>query len=267
MKKIIFIFVFSFFTSFLIAVPNLDGIIGDVISGNSLEAQQKIQALLDDYPNNGDVLYLQALLISDGNDALEIYKKIYKRHKNNKYADDAVMKIGEYYYVSGLYIQAAEWFKKIHMYYRKSEHLENGINLFLKCLIIAGSNDTASSYSQTFNTIFPKVKIDNRISESLKFSTDDIGCTGCNVIEEIKQENKKKQFTIQVGAYSKRENAELAMYNLRSVGYPSRIYDVRKKNKILHTVRCGFYEDRKSAEKIKKRLRIHLGYDPIIVSE
>ena len=34
-------------------------------------------------------------------------------HKNNKYADDAVMKIGEYYYVSGLYIQAAEWFKKI----------------------------------------------------------------------------------------------------------------------------------------------------------
>ena len=106
MKKIIFIFVFSFITSFLIAGPNLDRIIGDVISGNSLEAQQKIQSLLDDYPNNGDVLYLQALLISDGNDAIEIYKKIYKMHKNNKYADDAVMKIGEYYYVSGLYIQA-----------------------------------------------------------------------------------------------------------------------------------------------------------------
>ena len=264
-KKIIFIFLLLNFS--LIAGPNLDRIISDVISGNDIEAKEKIQTLIDDYPNDGDVLFLQALLITDGYDAVEIYKKIYNRHKSNKYADDAVMKIGEYYYVSGLYIQAAEWFKKIHMYYRKSEHLESGINLFLKCLIIAGSNDTASSYSQTFNSVFPKVKIDNRISESLKFSSDDIGCSGCNVIEQIKPDIIKKQFSIQVGAYSSRENAELTMYNLRSVGYPSRIYDVKKKNKTLHTVRCGFYEDRKSAEKIKKRLRIHLGYDPIIVSE
>ena len=73
------------------------------------------------------------------------------------------MKIGEFYYVSGLYIQAAEWFKKIHMYYRRSDHLENAINLFLKCLVIAGNSDTAYFYSESLNRIFPKVEIDNRI--------------------------------------------------------------------------------------------------------
>ena len=266
MLKIIIFFIIAFsFNLFLIAAPNIDKYIDDVINGNDIEAKQKIYFLLDDYPNNADVLFLQALLITDGQEAIEIYKKIYKFHKNNKYADDAVMRIGEFYYVSGLYIQAAEWFKKIHMYYRKSDHLETGINLFLKCLIIAGSNDTAYAYSQTFNSVFPKVQINNDLIKAFEKGSDDIGCIGCNVIEEIKPEIKNNQFSIQVGAYSKRDNAEQTMYNLRSVGYPSRIYEISKKNKILYTVRCGFYEDRKSANKIKKRLRIHLGYDPIIV--
>ena len=70
---------------------------------------------------------------------------------------------------------------------------------------------------------------------------------------------------MQIGAYGNRDNAEKAMYNLRSVGYSSRIDKIDKKNKILYTVRSGYYDSKNEANKIKKRLRIHLGYDPIIV--
>ena len=257
-----------FFSSiFLYASPNVDRLINDVISGKDNEAKLKLSKLLDDYPNNGDVLFLKGILEVDGSKSIEIYKKIYKFHKNNKYADDAVMRIGEYYYVSGLYIQSAEWFKKIHMYYRRSEHLENGINLFLQCLIIAGSTDTAYSYSTTFNNIFPKVEIDSRIKKTFfEVKNNNSVNKTPEIIQKIETDEQKTiNFSLQIGAYSNRDNAEKAMYNLRSVGYSSRINEINKNNKILYTVRCGYFDTKYEAKKIKKRLRIHLGYDPIIV--
>ena len=252
---------------FLYASPNIDRLINDVVLGIDEEARNKISILIDDYPNDGNVLFLQGLLEQDGLKSIEIYKKIYKFHKNNRYADDAVMRIGEFYYVSGLYIQAAEWFKKIHMYYRRSEHLESGINLFLQCLIIAGSSDTAYSYSETFNNIFPKVQIDSKIKKTFsKLDKNASVVSNKKLIEEIESKKEKTiSFSLQIGAYGNRDNAEKAMYNLRSVGYSSRIDKIDKKNKILYTVRCGYFDSKNEANKIKKRLRIHLGYDPIIV--
>ena len=148
----------SFPTFILIqASPNVDRLIDNVIQGNTNEARIKMTRLLDDYPNDAGVLFLQAILELNGPESINIYKKIYKFHKNHKYTDDAIMKIAEYYYASGLYIQAAEWFKKIHMYHRRSDYLETSINMFLQCLIIAGSVDTAFSYSQTFSNIFHRV--------------------------------------------------------------------------------------------------------------
>ena len=261
------IFILLFLSSYLYSAPNVDRLINDVLIGKDQEAREKLPRLLDDYPNDGEVLFLKGVLESNGSKSIETYKKIYKYHKNHKYADDAVMRIGEYYYASGLYIQSAEWFKKIHMYYRRSEHLETAINLFLQCLIIAGSSDTAYSYSETFNNIFPKVKIDSRIQKT--FSDINKGnsiATTPEVIEEIITDKEKKiNYSLQVGAYGNRDNAEKAMYNLRSVGYSSRINEINKNNKVLYTVRCGYYDTPNEAKKIKKRLRIHLGYDPIIV--
>jgi tetratricopeptide (TPR) repeat protein len=265
MKLCIFLICISFPTSFFIqASPNVDRLIDNVINGNLNEAELKMSKLLYDYPNDAGVLFLQALLELNGPQSIEIYKKIYKLHKNNKYADDAIMKIGEYYYASGLYIQAAEWFKKIHMYYRRSDYLETAINMFLQCLIIAGSLDTASSYSQTFNSIFPKVNIDDRINKKLSaIDKVDPIVKSLNNKEEVKDE--KVQFSLQVGAYGNRDNAEKAMYNLRSVGYSSRINELVKNKKVLYTVRCGYFDSKEEANKIKKRLRIHLGYEPIII--
>ena len=259
--------IFIFLSTYLYSAPNVDRLINDVIIGEDKEARDRLPMLLDDYPNDGEVLFLKGILETDGSKSIEIYKKIYKYHKNHKFADDAVMRIGEYYYASGLYIQSAEWFKKIHMYYRRSEHLETAINLFLQCLIIAGSADTAYSYSETFNNIFPKVKIDSRIQKTLSnVEKDDSIVKAPEVSEKIIIEKEKIiNYSLQVGAYGNRDNAEKTMYNLRSVGYSSRINEIKNNNKVLYTVRCGYYDTRNEAKKIKKRLRIHLGYDPIIV--
>ena len=56
------------------------------------------------------------------------------------------MKIGEYYYSKGLYVQAADWLRIMPVYYPRSEQSQNAVDLFLKSLIIAGKKDTAMFY-------------------------------------------------------------------------------------------------------------------------
>ena len=77
---------------------------------------------------------------------LRYYKKLYTIDPNHEYADNAAMKIGEYYYSKGLYVQAADWLKKMPIYYPRSEKAEDAVDLFLKSLIIAGKKDTAMFY-------------------------------------------------------------------------------------------------------------------------
>ena len=106
MRYLIIIFLFLF--TCLYSAPNVDRLINDVIIGEDKEAREKLPRLLDDYPNDGEVLFLKGILETDGSKSIEIYKKIYKYHKNHKKADEAVMRIGEYYYAIGYYVQASE---------------------------------------------------------------------------------------------------------------------------------------------------------------
>ena len=56
---------------------------------------------------------MKAVLTDDGESALEQYKYILKNFPKTKYAPDAAMKIGEYFYARGLYTQCASLLKNI----------------------------------------------------------------------------------------------------------------------------------------------------------
>ena len=67
-------------------------------------------------PNNPIYLYLRGLIEFEGEKSMNFYKRLYSSDPNHEYADDAAMKIGEYYYSKGLYIQASDWLKKMPVY-------------------------------------------------------------------------------------------------------------------------------------------------------
>ena len=72
-----------------------------------------------------------------------------------------MMKVAEYFYSVGLYIQAAEWLKKMPIYYSRSEHIERAVKLFLNSLIVSGHKDTAIFYSRVFTKQFPSLNVDD----------------------------------------------------------------------------------------------------------
>ena len=97
-------------------------------------------------PDNPVYLYLRGLIEVDGSKSIEYYKKLYNLNPRHEFADDAAMKIGEYYYSIGYYIQASEWLKKMPVYYPRSNRSTDAVDLFIKSLIISGKQDTAMFY-------------------------------------------------------------------------------------------------------------------------
>ncbi len=270
MRRFLWVTVWCFISILWGGNEVIDPHIENVLQGNTEQASAALPELINTYPNHPGVMYLQSLLEMNGDTAVEMYKLIYKNHPNSEYADDAVMRIGEYYYVSGLYIQSADWFKKMPVYYPWSEHIERGVNLFLNCLIVAGSVDTAQFYSQVFQKRFPKMEVEERILTAFDEREN-------SPVEPKKQDKQKTiplppsdniqgKYSLQVGAFGSVMNANTAVKNLKAGGYSPRVEEINNNGKKLYAVRLGYFNSSASAKREGDKLRMQLGYDNIIIT-
>ena len=100
------IFLITVFFSLSLTQDHIDELIQHVLHGVSDSAALSLPKIEQDYPNNPSVMFLKGLLETDGEKAMRLFSKLYNNHPTSDYGDDAVMKVAEYYYAAGLYIQA-----------------------------------------------------------------------------------------------------------------------------------------------------------------
>ena len=88
---------FILFPFFLLG-QNVDMYLSLLHEGKTDGVREQLPELVSKYPNDPGVLFLQALLMMDGMKSLELYNKILEKFPESKYAPDAALKIGEYFY-------------------------------------------------------------------------------------------------------------------------------------------------------------------------
>ena len=272
--------------SSLSAQDHLDELIHDVLHGFRDSAAVYLPTMEQRYPNNPSLMYLKGLLETDGEEARVIFAKLYNTHPTSDYGDDAVMKVAEYYYAEGLYVQAANWLKKMPIYYSRSQHIERAVKLFLNSLIVSGHKDTAVFYSRVFKRQFPSLDVDGKINKLIKeFEQSDqheenakvILSKGTEanipiVIEESAQLKNNKQhfnsgeFSLQTGAYSLKENAEAQKVDLIIAGFSARINELYKSNRTLYAVRIGHFKSKEEAQKVGKQIKSKLDINTIVIT-
>ena len=208
-------------------------------------------------PNHPVYLYLRGLIEIDGDESIKYYKKLYTIDPNHEYADNAAMKIGEYYYSKGLYVQAADWFKKMPVYYPRSEKSQDAVDLFLRSLIIAGKKDTAMFYLKIIRNQIPDIIINEEYLGMLK-KTSEVK-TPDNIPQILGQ-----SFYLQIGVYKDYNNARKVRDILNLKGFDSRIKHVNADKKRLYSVLEGRYPSLKYAESAKVSIKEKLSYDSII---
>ena len=87
---------------------HIEELIQHVLHGVRDSAALSFPTIEQEYPNNASVMFLKGLLEIDGEKAMGIFSKLYNSHPTSNYGDDAVMKVAEYYYAAGLYVQASD---------------------------------------------------------------------------------------------------------------------------------------------------------------
>ena len=265
--------------SFLRSQDHIDALILDVLQGTRGSAEKALPSIEQEYPNNPSVMYLKGLLETDGEEAMAFFSNLYNTHPTSDYGDDAVMKVAEYYYVAGLYVQAADWLKKMPIYYSRSEHIERAVKLFLNSLIVSGLKDTAIFYSRVFERQFPQLDVEGKIYDLLQdFEKSN------QQKEDAKEQTPKsaepegiptKQnntngsvgiYSLQSGAYSIRENAKFQKNNLIIAGFSARVTELYRNNQVLYAVRIGYYNSKNDAGIIGSQIKIKLDIPIIVVT-
>ncbi len=265
--------------SFLRSQDHIDVLIQDVLHGSKDSAEKALPTIEQEYPNNPSVMYLKGLLETDGEEAMAFFSNLYNTHPTSDYGDDAVMKVAEYYYVAGLYVQAADWLKKMPIYYSRSEHIERAVKLFLNSLIVSGLKDTAIFYSRVFERQFPQLDVDGKINDLLQ------DFEKSNQQKEYAKEQTPKSaepegiptkqndtngsvgiYSLQSGAYSVRENAEFQKTNLIIAGFSARVIELHRNNRVLYAVRIGYYNSKNGAKTIGSQIKTKLDIATIVVT-
>ena len=282
------------FISFIFSLESVDKYINQVLKGDISNAVLHLPDLESVYPNNPEVIFLSGLLDVKGGSAKQKFSYIASNHKGSKYAPDAIIKVSEYYYAAGLYMESAEWLKKIPQYYQGLENLDEVIKLFMNSLSVAGYSDSVSYYSEVFKKQLPEFEFEEIALQKQSYIDEapNVKNAKPDEVENIlPKESKNKEskniivrfqelldkvkddltapineYSLQTGAFGKRSNAEQQYQVLLDAGYDARVESVNSNGILLYTVRLGYFSNRPDAVKEQKKISSSLGFNSVIIN-
>jgi len=203
-------------------------------SGEISEAKKASSKLFEKFPNDPSVIFLDAVLTSNGNQALKKYSKVFNDYPNSKFADAALYRVFSYYYTLGSYTKAA--------------------NL----LEIMKNKYPDSPYIKAAERTIPEEKlIDEPVNEEVVSKPK---------VEEFTNTVQSPRFTIQAGAFLNRKNAEALKEKIESKGFPSSITTKEVGGSLLNVVTGGKFITESDASELLNYLHSNLGLNARIIS-
>jgi hypothetical protein len=202
--------------------PDINHRLEMIEKGQGEAVRAELPALMTNYQNNPGLMYLQAVLTTDGTEAAKLYQNIVDNFPKNEWGDDALYKLYQYYYSIGLYKTAEQKLTQLKEEYPFSAYAAEQ-NPIAEEKPIAKERPTV---------VKPKGSVPKYASN----------------------------FTIQVGAFSTLQNAGELKAKFEKEGYPSNIFTIVSHGKKLHKVWVGefqtYIEAKRFAAKIKKKFNL-----------
>jgi tetratricopeptide (TPR) repeat protein len=172
--------------------------------GQAEIVRTELPSLMTNYQNNPGVMYLQAVLTTDGSEAAKLYQNIVDNFPKSEWGDDALYKLYQYYYSVGLYKTAEQKLVQLKEEYPFSAYAtEQNAAIEEKPMV-----------KEKPSVVKPKGTIP-------KFATN---------------------FTVQVGAFSTLQNAGELKAKFEKEGFPSNIFTMVSHGKKLHKVWVGEFQ-------------------------
>ena len=242
--------------------------------GRTQEVKDNLPELLDRYPDEAGVYYIEALVNEDGDSSIDQFQKIIMNFPSSQFAAKSEMKIGEYFFARGLYSQASTQLKKLIYKYVDAKDHQRALDLMINSYMATGEEDSAKVALRMIKQLYPSLKFDKYGIDVIDKSSKEVKLVRLDskeITKKIKSRKKKKRkplpkdllkpWVIQVGAFGKYENANRLKKQIQSNGYSAEVHAVNSNGKRLHAVRIVRFISKKDAEKIGKGLKKKFGLD------
>ena len=195
-----------------------------VRQGRRDDAEQELRRLEKRNAADPAVLYLHGVLSIDAEDAIGYYQRVVNENAGSAWADDALYRLYQYSYAVGAYRTARQYEERLRHDYPKSPFL---------------SRKTPDVKDSDPNPESPAAKASPADSEASASVT----------------------YSIQVGAYSKRAEAERYQKELKDQhGYTLEVREKESSGRKVYAVWLGVFDDKESARtfmlKIKEKYKI-----------
>ncbi len=248
---------YKIFISLLVVwldAQNIDMYLSLIHEGQSEGVKENLPELISKYPNDPGVLYLQAILTTNGIKSLELYSSILDKFPESKYAGAASVKIGEYFYASGLYSQAGRHLCLIPRKYPRINNMQKVMDMMVSSFLAIGEEDSVKYYVGIYQSMFPNLDIDRYgiVSSKLPINND---------IVSLKRNKEPKPYIIQIGAFGSIQNATRLKLQVSQIGYEVEITPVQTNGRRLHAVRVVRYKSKSSAQRVGNSIKKKLGLD------
>ncbi len=204
MKKI---FVISLFIYSALVAQEVDIVpaLQQIENGNIKSAETILRELKTKNANDPSVIFLDAILTKDGEEALKKYSTILEKYPSSKYADAVIYRIFSYYYSLGYYKKAETYLDRLKKDFPESPYIKTA---------------------------------DRKIPDIEEQPPQHVVTTPKHVQPE-KTEIKTYNFTIQAGAFLSVDNAKKLCDQLNKENYFTEITTKEIGGSILNVVNVG----------------------------
>jgi len=194
---------------------------------------------------------LKGLIENNGDLSKQYFNSYLNEMPNGKYSILAKVKLGEFHYATGSYIQASKWYKDVILNYSYSIYHKSAINYFLNSLSISNQLDSAKYYTKLLEKKYPELKFNNTFQENNSFNK--------------KINTVKRDYSIEIGIYENYREASNYKSILSTEGFLARIDEIIINNKKMFSLRVGYYKNYEKAEMQKKRIFSRIGLNNLTI--
>ncbi|NOZ61098.1 MAG: tetratricopeptide repeat protein [Calditrichaeota bacterium] len=251
------------FLLFLFTLPlraqnqDIDERLFEWVENNSREQlKQRLEKIRSQLPDSPIPLYLEAYLETDGEKAAAIYQKVAENFPDSHYAEAAMMKLGEYFFITKSYQRARFWFDKVVKKFSRSKYAPGASYFSAVCSRMLGDKKKAEKTFKKFIKKYPNhffTKNAQRAVEQMRSGGKE-PVISPEPIENIFQkpeappQSENRPFTVQVGAFRDQGNAFRIKEKLASLQYSVEIVPRIVSGRKLYLVRVGSFADKQQAE-------------------
>jgi len=242
------------FLPVFIYCQNVEMYLSLIYEGKTEGIENKIDEMLSKYPNDPGVIYLKALVTTDGSKASELYNSIIEKFPSSKFAVESSVKIGEFLYSKGLYSQASQQLRLLPRIHPRYPDIERVVNLMSSSFSAIGAEDSLKYYLGIYQSMFPNISFQD-YDTSMKVKDIHSDKKLASVVSEI------KPYVIQIGAFGNIQNAKRLKLQVAQIGYNVYIVPIETNGRTFHAVRVLSFKTKSKAEKIGKLIKSKLGVE------